>query len=126
MAGIEDQGFPPELERLGERLHLERPERSALELDRIKSRIRGSAAPSRAAKGPLAGRRGLALALITGTVLAGGGATIAASGPFSTHGHSAAKSEYRPGKGCGDKNHIHKRHGECKPKHHHGHGGHKH
>ena len=30
--------------------------------------------------------------------------------------------EYRPGKGCGDRNHIHSRHNECKHHgHHHGH-----
>ena len=26
----------------------------------------------------------------------------------------AAKSQYKPGKGCGDKNHVHEREGECK------------
>ncbi len=50
----------------------------------------------------------------TGGVLAGGG-----------NGHSddsSGKTEYRPGKGCGDKNHVHARHDECKGDHGNGNG----
>jgi hypothetical protein len=30
----------------------------------------------------------------------------------------ADEDQYKPGKGCGDKNHVHERHDECKGKHH--------
>lgn len=43
----------------------------------------------------------------TGVVLARGGT------PKPDKVHSAAKSQYHPGKGCGDKNHEHERNGEC-------------
>jgi hypothetical protein len=33
----------------------------------------------------------------------------------------ADEDQYKPGKGCGDKNHVHRRHDEC-----HNHGGHGH
>src|SRR5436305_4144595 len=41
--------------------------------------------------------------------------------------HSASHHQYKPGKGCGDKNHHHERENECKKRHHghsdeHGHG----
>ena len=51
---------------------------------------------------------GLALSATAG-VIAGGS---------SDHKGNSGKSQYKPGKGCGDKNHVHKRRGECKkPRH---------
>jgi hypothetical protein len=32
--------------------------------------------------------------------------------------NNESDDEYRPGKGCGDKNHVHSRHNECKKQHH--------
>jgi hypothetical protein len=46
------------------------------------------------------------LALVVGLVVSGGTAGVVAGVGGSGHG-SAAKSEYLPGKGCGDKNHTH-------------------
>jgi hypothetical protein len=47
---------------------------------------------------------------------AGTGGVIAGGGNGNGNG-SASNSQYRPGKGCGDKNHIHARHNECKKGH---------
>jgi hypothetical protein len=43
----------------------------------------------------------------------GGGAWAATGGP----GPGNSDSVYRPGKGCGDRNHIHYRKDECKQPH---------
>jgi len=57
------------------------------------------------------------LALVVGL---GGAAAIAGKAPPSSPFHSgssassAAHSQYKPGKGCGDKNHRHRGGGECK------------
>ena len=51
------------------------------------------------------------------TALLVGGSTAAGLANHGGGNGNAAKSQYRPGKGCGDKNHIHARHNECK-KHH--------
>jgi hypothetical protein len=40
-------------------------------------------------------------------------------GHHGGHGDGDDDDQYRPGRGCGDKNHVHDRHNEC---HHHGHG----
>lgn len=47
---------------------------------------------------------------------AGTGGVIAGGGHGNGNG-SASNSQYRPGKGCGDKNHVHARHNECKKDH---------
>jgi hypothetical protein len=48
------------------------------------------------------------------TALLVGGTTAAGIANGGGGNGNAAKSQYRPGKGCGDKNHIHARHNECK------------
>lgn len=48
------------------------------------------------------------------TALLVGGTTAAGIANNGGGNGSAANSQYRPGKGCGDKNHIHARHDECK------------
>ena len=114
---------PEELEPVADWLRAQRPEVSALELDRIKQRaraqaMRGEERGSRAA-GP---RRALstAITVLALTVGLGGAFAIAGKGPPSpppqaaSSNNSAANSQYKPGKGCGDKNHVHEREDECK------------
>ncbi len=88
-----------------------RPEVSSLQLDQIKRRAMTSS-PSQP-KGFTLRSRGLVASLTLALMIGGTGGVIAASSGGGDNG-SAAKSQYRPGKGCGDKNHIHERFDECK------------
>jgi hypothetical protein len=54
--------------------------------------------------------------LVVALMAAGTGGVIAGGGHGNGNG-SASNSQYRPGKGCGDKNHVHARHNECKKDH---------
>jgi hypothetical protein len=101
--------LPEHLLEVADRLREERLSVSPLELDELKLRARAQASRGRrstlAPKGlPLRSRVvTLALtALLIGGTTAGG---IAAAGGGG-NGNSAS-SQYKPGMGCGDKNHIH-------------------
>jgi hypothetical protein len=52
------------------------------------------------------------LALVAGT---GGAIALGQGGSGGSAQGGAASGQYKPGKGCGDKNHRHKKHGQCKP-----------
>jgi hypothetical protein len=103
----EDQ-IPEQLLEVADRLREERVTVTPLELDELKLRARAQAAGgmrSGSRKGlPLRSRVvTLALtALLIGGTTAGG---IAAAGGGG-NGNSAS-SQYKPGMGCGDKNHVH-------------------
>ncbi|HEY3020182.1 MAG TPA: hypothetical protein VGJ32_08320 [Solirubrobacteraceae bacterium] len=106
--------IPDDLRPVAAWLRDERPAPSPLELDQIKLRARAKA--DRRAR--IQGRKMklkslLATVLAAGLVAGGAGGVMAASGTFTSH-KSAASSQYKPGKGCGDKNHIHERENECK------------
>jgi hypothetical protein len=51
------------------------------------------------------------LALVAGT----GGAIALGQGGSSGAQGGASTAQYKPGKGCGDKNHQHKKKNQCKP-----------
>ena len=51
--------------------------------------------------------------LVLGLAISGTTAGVIASHD-NGNGKSADKGQYKPGKGCGDKNHQHEREGECK------------
>jgi hypothetical protein len=116
---MSDDNFDRERDELGhvaEWLREQRPEASAQDLDRIKLQ-----AKSRAEKRVVNPRRTLSTVLASGVLALGlGGAlAIAGKGPpaspdAGSSKSSAAHNEYRPGKGCGDKNHKHDREDECK------------
>src|SRR3954447_6702691 len=103
----EDQ-IPEQLLEVAERLREERATVTPLQLDELKLRARAQAAggmTSGSTKGlPLRSRVvTLALtALLIGGTTAGGIAVAGGGG----NGNSAS-SQYKPGMGCGDKNHIH-------------------
>lgn len=54
------------------------------------------------------------VALVGGT----GGAIAVGAGGSHNSSQGAATAQYKPGKGCGDKNHQHAKHNQCKPKKH--------
>ncbi len=60
--------------------------------------------------------RTIASLLTVALMAAGTGGVIAGNSNGNGNGN-ASQSQYRPGKSCGDKNHIHARHEKCK-KHH--------
>src|SRR4051794_35503813 len=101
--------LPEHLLEVADRLREERVSVSPLELDELKLRAKAQAAGGRRST---IGSKGLPLrsrvvtlaltALLIGGTTAGG---IAAAGGGG-NGNSA-QSEYRPGMGCGDKNHVH-------------------
>jgi hypothetical protein len=100
--------IPEPLLEVAELLREERATASPLELDELKQRAMAQAARGRRSYGP----KGLPLrsrvvtlaltALLIGGTTAGG---IAAAGGGG-NGNSA-NSQYKPGMGCGDKNHVH-------------------
>jgi len=110
MSHWNEDRLPDELHEVAERLREQRAEMTPLELDSMKQRVRANA--SKTAPSSWHPRRGtpmksrvatLALtALVIGGTTAGG---IAASG--GNGNGSSADSQYRPGLGCGDKNHTH-------------------
>jgi hypothetical protein len=110
MSHWNDDRLPDELNDVAERLREQRAEMSPLELDSMKQRVRArqsSTSPSawRPRRGTSMKSRLVTLALtalLIGGTTAGG---IAASGG-NGNGNSA-DSQYRPGLGCGDQNHIH-------------------
>ena len=97
---------PEDLEQVADWLRAQRPEVTALELDRIKQRARSQAMRGeRTARG----RRPLATALTALVLTASFGGAFAIAGkvppssPTSSGGSqtSAATTQYKPGKGCG-------------------------
>ena len=97
---------PEDLEQAADWLRAQRPEVTALELDRIKQRARSQALRGvRTARG----RRPLATALTALVLTASFGGAFAIAGkvppssPTSSGGSqtSAATTQYKPGKGCG-------------------------
>ncbi|MEA2369394.1 MAG: hypothetical protein QOH38_2112 [Thermoleophilaceae bacterium] len=94
-----DENLPVELQEVAERLRKERPEASALDLDRIKTRAMATAATSRP-KGFALKSRGIAAFLTLALMAAGTGGVIAGGGNGNGNG-SASNSQYKPG--CGPK-----------------------
>src|SRR4051794_26753742 len=107
MSQWDDSHLPDDLTDVARRLRAERPEASALELDRIKQRAMARAGSSRQKKGFFVKSR-ITAALLTLGLLAGGtGGVLAAAGGTPGSNNNASGSQYKPGMGCGDANHIH-------------------
>ena len=105
---------PDELRDVDARLQAHKTEVTALELDELKLRTMERA--FRPTYGY--GRRHLmrsklvTMLLVAGLAVSGGAAGVIASHD-NGNGKSADNSQYKPGKGCGDKNAIHERELEC-------------
>ena len=115
---------PEDLERVGDWLRAQAPEMNALELDRIKQRARAQAMRGeQRGAGAARPRRVLstAITVVALTIGLGGAFAIAGkappSSPTSSGGSqtSAASTQYKPGKGCGDQGAGHVKEGQCKP-----------
>jgi hypothetical protein len=110
-----EQQLPEDLEQAAEWLRAERPEASALDLDRIKQRARAQAMRGEGSSRLARSRRALSTAasVIALTAGLGGALAIAGVGPPSSpfkagsSQESAAKHQY-----CDPKD---QHHGECKP-----------
>lgn len=100
MSHWDENRLPDELRDVADRLREERPEASALELDRMKTRAMSAAARPSRQKGFAVRSRGLAIGLTLALMVGGTGGVIAAGGGGGG-GNSAAKSQYKPG--CGPK-----------------------
>jgi hypothetical protein len=103
------QERPEDLEHVAEWLRAQRPEVSALDLDRIKQRALAQAQRGRRMGAGIARPRRSVATLLTALVLTaslGGALAIAGKVPPSSPSSgssdtSAASTQYKPGKGCG-------------------------
>jgi hypothetical protein len=118
MTGFDHESLPEDLRAVDQRLQAHRTEVSPLELDELKLRTMAKAfdAPaSRYGRQYLMRSKLVTLMLVLGLAVSGG-----AAGVIATHdngnGKSADSSQYKPGKGCGDKNDQHDREDECNDK----------
>jgi hypothetical protein len=118
MTGFDPDRLPDDLREVDQRLQAQRTEVSPLELDDLKLRTMAKAfrAPtSRYGRQYLMRSKLVTMMLVLGLAVSGGTAgVIAGGGGGKGKTKNAAQSEYKPGKGCGDKNHVHEREDECK------------
>jgi hypothetical protein len=118
MTGFDNERLPDDLREIDERLQAQRTEVGPLELDQIKLRTMAKAfgAPaSRYGREYLMRSKLVTLLLVAGLAIGGGTAGVIATHD-NGNGKSADQSQYKPGKGCGDKNHEHEREEECNDK----------
>ena len=110
-----DDLLPSDLAPTAERLYDQRAHATPVELDELKRGIRVRAA-TRRPRGSFTRvpRFALTSALVIGLAVSGSGLVIAAKGGSPGKGNNPGDREYKPGKGCGDKNHEHEREDECK------------
>jgi hypothetical protein len=93
MTDLGHNRLPEDLMRIAERLDLERPAATPLELDRVKSRVRSRVRRGAIAKGNvLKTRLAIAMMIVLGVLMSGTGAGLALSG--SSESGSAAQSQY--------------------------------
>jgi hypothetical protein len=100
MSRRHDEQLPDDLEQIAERLRAERPETTALDLDRIKMRAMAASAKTSHQRGIRMKSRSLAAVLTVALMAAGTGGVIAGNGNGNGNGN-ASNSQYKPG--CGPK-----------------------
>ena len=110
--------LPDDLHEVDARLQAHKTEFSALELDELKLRTATRAfrpRTSRYGRQHLMRSKFVTMMLVLGLAVSAGTAGVIAGGNGGkSKGKSADTSQYKPGKGCGDKNHVHVREDECK------------
>ena len=99
-----EEHLPDELEFVVDLLRAQRPQADPLQLDQIKQRAIAQADQPRRPLG-LAKPRIAAILTILGLAAGTGGALAVATSSSPNRG--AASGQYKPGWGCGDKNHTH-------------------
>lgn len=104
MSDSRPDGLPDDLREVADRLREQRADASPLELDQIKTRARAQAQSARPSTGGMRARSRAITVVLTALLI--GGTTAGGIAATSNNG-SAANSQYRPGLGCGDKNHVH-------------------
>src|SRR2546423_2727500 len=111
-----DDELPDNLRDVARRLREERREATPLELDRIKTTAMARARARSFQPRRTSVRSRLIMALATLALVGGGtgGVIAGSSGKDKGKDDNAAGKQYKPGKGCGDKNHNHQREDECK------------
>jgi hypothetical protein len=117
MTGFDHERLPDDLREVDERLQAHKTEVSPLELDELKLRTMAKAfraSTSRYGRQYLMRSKLVTMLLVLGLAIGGGTAGVIAGGNSKSTSKNAAQSEYKPGKGCGDKNHEHEREDECK------------
>ena len=122
-----DDDLPEDLRATADWLRAQAPPPAGHDLDRLRSRVReqttdgvsGASSAGVVARSRRALTTGVAIVAVAAGL--GGAFAIAGKGPpaspgksASSNGKNAAASQYKPGKGCGDKNHVHVREDECK------------
>ncbi|MFL5859396.1 MAG: hypothetical protein ACJ780_01240 [Solirubrobacteraceae bacterium] len=118
-----DDSVPEELQSVVSRLRAERVELDPLRMDQLRNGVLTRARRNRQRGSFMKSR--IAAALTTVALVGGSGGALAVAGTSGAGSHgSAAHGEYRPGKGCGDRNHHHQghEHGKGCPGLGHGHG----
>lgn len=111
-----DRNLPDELRDVDARLRARRSQVTPLELDELKQRTMSKAFPVTSGgygRQYLMRSKLVTMMLVLGLAVGGGAAGVIASHD-NGQGKSADNSQYKPGKGCGDKNHEHARENECK------------
>ncbi len=119
MTNHDPDRLPDELREIDARLQAHRPEVTAFELDELKQRTAARAfkAPkSRYGRQYLMRSKLVTMVLVLALAVSGGAAGVIAGGGGGGKAKSADQSQYKPGKGCGDKNHVHEREDECNDK----------
>ena len=117
MTNRDPDRLPDDLRAIDARLQANKPEVSALELDQLKLRTAArafSAPKSRYGRQYLMRSKLVTMLLVLGLAVSGAAGGVIAGSGGGGKAKSADKSEYKPGKGCGDKNHKHDRENECK------------
>lgn len=106
MRRTHDERLPDDLTEVAQLLDEHRPQATALELDQIKTRAMARARSPRPTKGIMKSRL-LVAALTLGLMTGGTSVVIGHHKADHSQGGGAANDGYKPGKGCGDKNHEH-------------------
>jgi hypothetical protein len=110
--------LPDDLEQVAARLRANRAQADPLQLDHIKQTVMARSSTQPQGSWTFMKSRIAAAASVV-ALLGGTGGAIAIAGTASSSGPNggAASGQYKPGKGCGDKNHQHSKNGQCKKGH---------
>jgi hypothetical protein len=107
--------LPDDVREVANWLREERPRASALDLDRMKLEARSRAARPPAGKARIMRAKLVTMMLVAGLMASGGTAAVIANHDNGNgKSNDAGLDQYKPGLGCGDKNHVHLREDECK------------
>lgn len=113
MAQRDHGELPENLQEVDAQLRARTHNPSSVELDDLKRRTMAQATRQlrpKQGKGTLMRSKIVTMLLVAGFAVSGGGAAVLAAKGGDGNGNgknNAGNSQYKPGKGCGDKNHTH-------------------